>query len=184
MKIAKIDIEEFKNKIYLEYISLFPDEEQRDWEDIEYSYNSGIEQFYKIVFENDIIGFIMLEKLNNKLPFYIDFFAIFKQYQNKGYGTMAIKYLINNIIGNNSLLLEIEKENSKDLNTVRRAKFYENLGFKKVNSEYLLFGVKYTPYIFENNNKLNKIEIDEIMKNYYKTNCGEESLLENFDILF
>lgn len=60
MKIAKIDIEEFKNKIYLEYISLFPDEEQRDWEDIEYSYNSGIEQFYKIVFENDIIGFIIL----------------------------------------------------------------------------------------------------------------------------
>ena len=35
MKIVEIDIKEFEEKIYNEYVKLFPKEEQRDWEKIQ-----------------------------------------------------------------------------------------------------------------------------------------------------
>lgn len=44
-----------------------------------------------------IIGFIMLEKLQNN-PFYMDYFAIKKEYQNQGLGTNALKILKTEII--------------------------------------------------------------------------------------
>lgn len=59
-------------------------------------------------------------------------FAIFEKYQGNNYGTMALEYLIKNIIKDTPLCLEIEKETEKDINTIRRAKFYRNLGFKKL----------------------------------------------------
>ena len=46
--IIEIDIKEFEDKIYEEYIKLFPKEEQRDWEKIKNTYKKGIEKFYKI----------------------------------------------------------------------------------------------------------------------------------------
>ena len=94
--IIEINIDEFKDNIYNKYIKLFPEDEQRNWKKIEATYNKGIEKFYKIILDNKIIGFFMLEKLNN-YPFYLDYFAIFKEYQHLGYGTKAIKMLIDKI---------------------------------------------------------------------------------------
>ena len=54
MKIVEIDIKEFEEKIYNEYVKLFPKEEQRDWEKIQVAYRKGIEKFYKIT-ENELI---------------------------------------------------------------------------------------------------------------------------------
>ena len=54
---------------------------------------------YVLIIENEKnVGFIMLEKLNEDYPYYIDFFAIFEKYQGNNYGTMALEYLIKNII--------------------------------------------------------------------------------------
>ena len=39
----------------------------------------------------------MLEKLQNN-PFYMDYFAIKKEYQNQGLGTNALKILLNDVI--------------------------------------------------------------------------------------
>lgn len=94
LKIIEISIEEFENKIYNEYITLFPEEEQRSWKKIKQTYENGIEKFYKITLENETIGFFMLEKAGEEYPYYLDYFAIFKKYQNKGYGTEAIKKLL------------------------------------------------------------------------------------------
>lgn len=54
-----------------------------------------------------IIGFIMLEKLQNN-PFYMDYFAIKKEYQNQGLGTNALKILLNDVIKEKGLFIEIE----------------------------------------------------------------------------
>jgi hypothetical protein len=97
---------------------------------------------------------------------------------------MALEYLIKNIIKDTPLCLEIEKETEKDINTIRRAKFYRNLGFKKINSEYLFFGVRYTPYVYDMQNRLEKSKVDTIMLNYYKNNCGFESIINNFEIIY
>ena len=137
--IIEITINEFKNNIYDKYIQLFPENEQRQWVKIEKTYKKNIEKFYKIVLKNEIIGFFMLEKLNDNYPFYLDYFAIFKEFQNKGYGSKSITKLIDKIIGNKGLIGEIEKESTKNPFTIKRFNFYSKLGFKKIDSEYLLY---------------------------------------------
>lgn len=179
MKIEEIDIKEFKEKIYNEYIKLFPKDEQRDWKKIQIAYRNGIEKFYKIIENNQIIGFFMLEKIKENYPYYLDYFAIFKEYQNKGYGSKSIQILLTEIIKKQDLYIEIEKEDKENFITIKRAEFYKRLNFKKIESEYLLYNVLYTPYVYSKNNIINKDKVDEIMFEYYLMNCGEEEIKEN-----
>lgn len=125
----------------------------------------------------------MLEKAAEGVPYYLDYFAIFKKYQNKGYGTKSIKKLLEKICINEELVIEIEKEEHTKPRTIKRANFYKKLGFKKVNSEYLLYKVEFTPYIYTNKENIDKKEIDEIMFKYYVINCGEEEVKKNCKIL-
>jgi len=182
LKIIEINIEEFEDKIYKEYIKLFPEEEQRSWKKIRQTYENGIEKFYKITLDNEIIGFFMLEKLGEEYPYYMDYFAIFKKYQNKGYGTEAVKKLLEKICVNQDIVIEIEKEDDENSLTIKRANFYKNLGFKNVDSEYMLYKVIFTPYIYTNKDSIDKNKIDEIMFEYYVINCGEEEVKKNCKI--
>ena len=171
--VIEITIEDFKKNIYNEYINLFPKEEQRDWNKIEDTYKKGIEKFYKIVLDNIIIGFFMLEKINDNYPFYLDYFAIFKDFQNNGYGSKAINKLFDKIILEDGLIGEIEKDDLNNPITIKRLNFYKKLGFEKCESEYLLYNVLYVPIIKSGTKKLIKSEIDKVFFEYYKTNCGE-----------
>lgn len=183
MKIVEIDIKEFEEKIYNEYVKLFPKEEQRDWEKIQVAYRKGIEKFYKITENELIVVFFMLEKIGDNYPYYLDYFGIFKEFQNKGYGTKAIKMLLTDVIKNQDLYIEIEKEDEENFITIKRAEFYKRLNFKKVNSEYLLYEVLYTPYIYTNCNDVDKDKVDKIMFEYYLMNCGKEEILKNCKII-
>ena len=178
--VIEIPIEEFKKDIYNRYTKLFPKDEQREWKKIEKTYSNGIEHFYKIVIDNINIGFIILEKINNN-PYYIDYFAIYEEYQNKGYGTSAIKYLIDNIIMDKGLIAEIEKVKEDDLQTINRLNFYKNIGFKEVGSEYLLYNVCYEPIAYLNN--IDKTLVDKSFFEYYITNVGKEDLEKNCKII-
>ncbi len=173
--VIEITIDEFKEKIYDKYIKLFPKDEQRDWKKIKNTYEKGIEKFYKILLKDVTIGFFMLEKINDDYPFYLDYFAIFNKFQNKGYGTKAIEILMNKIVHNSGLIAEIEKENVDNPITIKRFEFYKRLGFKKIESEYLLYDVLYTPIINTNKN-IDKQKVDIIFFDYYKTNCGENAI--------
>ena len=117
----------------------------------------------------------MLEKLRDDYPFYLDYFAIFDEFQNKGYGTKAIQTLMNKIVDNNGLIAEIEKESIDIPTTIKRFEFYKRLGFKKIGSEYLLYDVLYTPIININKN-IYKEDLDMIFFDYYTTNCGEHDI--------
>ena len=111
--VVEITINEFKENIYDKYIKLFPKDEQRNWGKIEKTYKDGIEKFYKIILKDMTIGFFMLEKLSDNYPFYIDYFAIFNEFQNEGYGTKAMQILGNKITDGKGLIAEIEKENKQ-----------------------------------------------------------------------
>ena len=180
--VIEITIEEFENNIYCKYINLFPEEEQREWIDIKKTYQDGIEKMYKIVLNDTTIGFFMLEKIKDH-PFYLDYFAIYKEYQNKGYGTKAIKKLIDKIGDNEGIIGEIEKENNDDINTIKRFEFYKRLGFEKIESEYLFYNVYFTPIVYTKGKKIDKEKFDKIIFEYYKTNCGENVFKRNFKII-
>lgn len=180
IEVSEITIQEFEEKIYNTYITLFPKEEQREWKKVTNSYNEGIEKFYKISLNNNIIGFFMLEKLED-LPYYLDYFAIYKEYQNKGYGTKSLEKLLKDIIKEAGLIAEIEKINDEDITTKRRFKFYENLGFTKVDRDYLLYDVLYNPIIYYKEN--NKDKIDDIFFKYYEFNVGIENIKKHCSII-
>jgi len=181
IELFEIDIKEFENMIYERYTKLFPEEEQREWSKIRDIYNKGLEKFYKIVLDNLIIGFFMLENNEKDYPYYLDYFAIFEEYQNKGYGTKAIKKLLIEIIDNKGLCIEIEKEDDDEPMTMKRAEFYKKLGFKRIDSEYLLYSVLYTPYVY--NYTCDKETVDKIMFDYYTINCGENEVEINCKIV-
>ena len=177
MKIKEIELKEFEEKIYNEYVKLFPEEEQREWEKIKSAYKNGIEKFYKITENELVIGFFMIEKIDDNSPYYLDYFGIFKKHQNKGIGTQSIQKLLEKV-GEEGLYIEIEKEDTKNDITLRRAEFYKKLGFKRIDSEYLLYNVLYTPYIYTKTN-VTKEEVDKVMFEYYIINCGKKEIKNN-----
>ena len=177
MEIIEIDINEFEKDIYNEYIELFPEEEQREWDKIQKAYENKIEKFYKIVSNNMTVGFFMLEKIDDNSPYYLDYFGIFKKHQKKGIGTQSIQKLLEKV-GEEGLYIEIEKEDTKNDITLRRAEFYKKLGFKRIDSEYLLYNVLYTPYIYTKTN-VTKEEVDKVMFEYYIINCGKKEIKNN-----
>ena len=177
MEIIEIDINEFEKDIYNGYIELFPEEEQREWDKIQKAYENKIEKFYKIVSNNMTVGFFMLEKIDDNSPYYLDYFGIFKKHQNKGIGTQSIQKLLEKV-GEEGLYIEIEKEDTKNDITLRRAEFYKKLGFKRIDSEYLLYNVLYTPYIYTKTN-VTKEEVDKVMFEYYIINCGKKEIKNN-----
>ena len=181
--VIEITIKEFKRDVYNEYIKLFPKEEQRNWNKIVKTANSGIEKFYKIINEDKTIGFFLLEKINDDYPFYLDYFAIYKEYQNKGYGTKAMQVLLSKIINNKGLIAEIEKECEDNPITIKRFEFYKRLGFKKIESEYLLYNVYYNPIVYCEIGNINKEKYDRIFFDYYFINCGENEVKKNCKVL-
>ena len=181
INVIKINSDEFKNNIYGRYVSSFPENERRYWRQIIITYNKNIESFYKIILDDKVIGFFMLEKLDN-YPYYLDYFAIYEEYQNKGYGKESLKYLLDNIILDDGLILDIEKIDDNNSLTIKRFKFYERLGFKKYDSVYLLFNVLYTPIGYLNGKYTND-EIDKIFFEYYKINVGEKAFKKNCKII-
>ena len=179
--VIEINIEDFEKDIYSEYIKLFPEDEQRSLSKLRNTFNKGVEKFYKIVLEKETIGFFLLEKLGDEYPFYLDYFAIYEEYQNKGYGTEAIKTLLNKIIKDNGLFAEVEKECEDDPNTIRRFEFYKRLGFRKTGSEYLLYNVYYNPIVY--GEKKSKEGYDKLFFDYYVINSGADGVKNNCRII-
>lgn len=180
INVSEITIEEFENNIYNRYIKLFPEKEQRDWDKIEKAYQDGIEHFYKISLDDMTIGFIILGKLKNN-PYYLDYFAIYDEYQSKGYGSQSLKSLLENIVHNDGLILEIEKVDDSIIQTKKRYEFYKRLGFREVDSEYMLYDVHFTPMV--NSPDITKKEVDEVFLKYYLINLGKEDAEKHFKII-
>lgn len=172
LEVKQITIEEFEEKIYDKYTDLFPQEEQRDWNKIRESYYDNFEKFYAIYVNNEIIGFFMLEKLDN-CPYYLDYFAIFKKYQSKGYGSESVKKLLSDIVKEDGIIGEIEKVDDTDPITVKRWKFYEKLGFNKFDDVCFLFNIVFNIIIYPKDYDFTGKKAAEVLMDYYKINIGE-----------
>ena len=138
MNLVNIGIEEFKKIVYPEYVSIFPKEERKELKVLEDNFNKKITRFIKIC-ENDIfVGFFIINTTEENQYIQLDYFAILEKYQNKGYGTKAIQLLKSQMEAYDGIFVEIEKlglgkDKQENLLRERRAKFYETLGFEKLN---------------------------------------------------
>lgn len=191
MELINIDYKEFKAEIYQKYIEIFPEEERKTLEAMEKNYNKNITRFIKIDEEKELIGFFIMNSIENNRYMQLDYFAILPEYQNKGYGTKAIKELEKVVQNYDAIFVEIEKlcyGANKEENEIRekRAKFYERLGFHKLDTNLKWFNSLFlSVYYLKLNDNLIYDE-EEILNNifgiYYKVH-GKKKVDENCEII-
>ena len=173
MQLKKIDILEFKKVIYSDYKKIFPSIERKSYRTIKKLYNNNMSDIIGIIQDNKLVGFIIINTIEDNLYAILDYFAILPKYQGKGYGTEAIKLLKEMYKEYNGIYIEIEKietaKTEEEMHTrQRRANFYENLGFIKMKFDLDLFFVIYSIYILpcKVDKFIDREAIDEIFKIY------------------
>lgn len=191
MELININFKEFREDVYQKYIEIFPEEERKTLETIERNYNKNITRFIKIAEENKLIGFFIMNSIENNRYIQLDYFAILPEYQNKGYGTKAIKELKKVVLNYDTIFVEIEKLGcgaNKVENKIRekRAKFYDRLEFNKLNVDLKWFNSLFLSIYYLKLNENLTYDEEEILNNifeiYYKVH-GKKKVDENCEII-
>lgn len=114
------------------YLSSFPEEERREWGDIERRINEAdpVFSFYVLKHVSENIGFITLWRLPGAL--YCEHFAIFRRFRGNGYGAEAVGKAIRlareqSSTADHAFILEVELPETSD-DARRRIAFYERCG--------------------------------------------------------
>lgn len=124
------------DEIYTEMEKQFPDTELKTKASLKKIFSLNEYKFFNIINEdNNICGYFTLLELPNNTAL-IDYFAINKEFHSKGYGTKTFVN-IKQKLNYRGYYLEVEKENPQDINTIRRVKFYKNLGAQILDINYL-----------------------------------------------
>ena len=189
MELKPLELKQFKKEIYKYYKELFPTEERKPYRILKKSYNKGITIILGIKEIDKFIGFMIINKIKDNQYLQLDYFAIFKEYQSKGYGKKSIKELKEKYNSYNGIFIEIEKlglgENEEEnIQRERRAKFYEQLGFVKLHNDLELYKVIYSPYVLfcTNIREDDKKIINDIFKIYNQI-LGEKRINKNCKVL-
>ena len=118
--------------IYMYSKGLSGEEKENITEYIITSVNETLKDYYNIVFDDKIIGSILVKDIQEgKL---IDEIYIEKEFRNNGIGTDIIKKLIEN---NESIYLWVYKEN------IKAVSLYKRLGFKTIDETESRYYMKY-----------------------------------------
>ena len=144
---------------------------------------SGYTSIIEILYKNELVGFMILNRIKANGYAVLDYLAILPQYRNNKFGTEALKELIKQNKEIRGIFIEIEKvglgkDKEENINREKRKDFYEKLGFKKLNYDLLLFEVIYTPYIYSNFNDNEEVVVDEILK-IYEEISGKKRIQQN-----
>ncbi len=187
MKLKDIGIDKFKEDIYSYYLKIFPEDERKPLELLQSSYEKHYTRIIEILYKNEIIGFMILNKVKDKGYAVLDYLAILPQCRNNKFGTKALQILLEQERENSGIFIEIEKVGlgkniEENLLREKRKNFYEKIGFKKLNFDLFLFDVIYTPYLFSNIKDDESMIIDEIL-NIYESISGKERIKQNCKII-
>lgn len=144
---------------------------------------SGYTSIIEILYKNELVGFMILNRIKANGYAVLDYLAILPQYRNNKFGTEALKELIKQNKEIRGIFIEIEKvglgkDKEENINREKRKYFCEKLGFKKLNYDLLLFEVIYTPYIYSNFNDNEEVVVDEILK-IYEEISGKKRIQQN-----
>ena len=187
MKLKDIGIDKFIEDIYSYYLKIFPKDERKPLELLQSSYEKHYTRIIEILYKNEIIGFMILNKVKDKGYAVLDYLAILPQCRNNKFGTKALQILLEQERENSGIFIEIEKVGlgkniEENLLREKRKNFYEKIGFKKLNFDLFLFDVIYTPYLCSNIKDDESMIIDEIL-NIYESISGKERIKQNCKII-
>lgn len=187
IKLKDIGIDKFEKELYSYYLEIFPEDERKPLELLQSSYEKHYTRIIEILYKNEMIGFMILNKVKDKGYAVLDYLAILPQYRNNKFGTKALQILLQQERENSGIFIEIEKvglgkDTEENLLREKRKNFYEKLDFKKLNFDLFLFDVIYTPYLFSNIKDDENMIIREIL-NIYEAISGKERIKQNCKII-
>ena len=187
MKLKDIGIDKFEKEIYAYYLEIFPDYEWKPLQLLHSSYEKHYTRIIEILYKNEIIGFMILNKVKDTGYAVLDYFAILPKYRNNKFGTKALQMLLEQEKESSGIFVEIEKvglgkDTEENLLREKRKNFYEKVGFRKLNFDLFLFDVVYTPYLFSNIKDNEDIIIEGIL-NIYEAISGKERIRQNCKII-
>lgn len=187
LKLTYIGINQFEKDVYPYYLKIFPEVERKPLELIRSSCEKKYTRIIEILYKNELVGFMILNRVKDKGYEVLDYLAILPQYRNNKFGTEALKILLEQEKENSGIFIEIEKVGlgkTKEENVERekRKNFYEKIGFKKLNFDLWLFDVIYTPYLFSKIENDENVIIDEIL-NIYESISSTQEIKKNCKII-
>ena len=187
LELKYINIEEFEKDLYSYYLNIFPTDERKTLESISLSYKKNYTKIIEILYKEEIIGFMILNKIKDNGYIILDYFAILPEYRNKKFGTKALKILLSKEKENKGIFIEIEKvglgkNEEENLLRIKRQEFYKKIGFKKLKFDLFLFGVVYTPYLYSNVEDDENVVINEILS-IYEVISGKDKIKQNCKII-
>lgn len=133
IKLKEIGIDKFKKEIYSYYIEIFPEDERKSIELIQSSYEKQYTKILEILYKNEMIGFMLLNRVKDKGYAVLDYLAILPQYRNNKFGKKALQILLEQEKENSGIFIEIEKVGlGKDTeeNLLREKNFMKKSGLK------------------------------------------------------
>lgn len=180
--LKEINDKEFESDVFNYYVELFNEDERQPLKILKKLYEEGTLKFVKIMDNEANVGFLIYITTLNNPYVWLDYFAIYKEYQNKKYGTEAIKVFKSFFQNYDDIYGEIEKVGlgkTEEDNKMRekRLKFWLNLGFELLNINLNLFDVAYSSCVLKLNDK--KRENKEIVKygfKLYEAAMGKEKI--------
>lgn len=186
MDLVYIDSSEFKEKVYADYLAIFPEDERKPIEWLETSFQKGYIEFIKIIEKDNLVGFMILQKVQENGYLGLDYFAILPAYRNQGLGSKALEMLIQKETRKKGIFVEIEKvglgkNETENEQREKRQRFYQKLGFQKLNCDLQLFDVIYTLHLFSHLQEEEEDVIREIWQ-IYETVSGKKRIQENCKI--
>ncbi len=134
LKFRKINSKDFHG-IYHDMLEQFPLSELKSYQTFTDLIDEGLYDVMMAEVENAPVGYCLVFK--NKKYIFLDYIAVFKIRQGKGYGGEMLDLLRDYYMDKCGCFLEVEKPNPDDYNTLRRVRFYEMHGAEKINISYL-----------------------------------------------
>ncbi len=109
IELKDIDIDKFKKTVYSYYLEIFPEDERKPIELLQASYEKKYTTFIEILYKNEIVGFMILNRVKAKGYAVLDYLAILPQYRDNKIGTKAVQILLEQEKGSSGIFVEIEK---------------------------------------------------------------------------
>lgn len=153
--LKNVEIEYF-NDVFSDMLNQFPKNELKGYDVYLNLLKSDNYLLFKAFDNNHEVGYSLIarDKVNNVI--WLDYLAVHEKFHSKGYGGKILEALKDYFIEVRGCYLEVEKADENIPDTIRRIKFYENLGALRLNCDY------YYP------NKLGDLAMDMYFIPYHK----------------
>lgn len=166
MKIKKASDSDF-DKMYADMLTQFPASEMKTRQAFDSLRRDKDYECCILEKDSKMVGYFCAYVVSETSIALLDHFAIEKGSHGMGLGSESLGLILERYRGCRGVLLEVEKPNPQDVNTLRRIKFYKNMGAYKVDVKYYLPGgdssVPMDLYFINCSGAKDRISAEEIM---------------------